>query len=153
MGGVVQGRLTALGHGYRQPVETLVEALAGGGAAWLDEPLAATHGGEAELLGDLCRVLGLGQILLVGEDQKDSLAELVLGEHLLKLLASVLETSRVVGVDDEDEALGVLVVCTKRKGQEEGRQGINTYVSGQCRKRRDKRAPQRRRAPGNEAIR
>ena len=41
-------------------------------------PVALAQGVEAELVGDLCRVHGVGQILLVGEHQQHGVAQLVL---------------------------------------------------------------------------
>lgn len=52
------------------------------------------------------------KILLVGKDQEDSVAELVLVEHALQLLAGLDDTVAIVGVDDEDDALGVLEVVS-----------------------------------------
>ena len=95
-----------------EPVEALVESLGGGGAATLEEPGALTEGVEAELLGDIGGGHGLGEILLVGEDEEDGVAELILGKHLLELITGLSDTSRVVGVDDEDNTIGVLEVVT-----------------------------------------
>lgn len=61
-----------------EPVQTLVETLAGGGAGGLDEPVALADGVEAELVGDLGGGHGVGEILLVGENQQDGVAELIL---------------------------------------------------------------------------
>ena len=51
-----------------------------------------------------------GQILLVGEDQEESIPELVLVEHALELLARLDNTIAIVAVNDEDDTLGVLEV-------------------------------------------
>ena len=61
-----------------KPVQTLVETLAGGGAGGLDEPVSLTDGVEAELVGDLGGGHGVGEILLVGENQQDGVAKLIL---------------------------------------------------------------------------
>ena len=53
-----------------------------------------------------------GQILLVGKDQEDGVAELVLVEHALQLLAGLDDKVAIVGVDHEDDALGVLEVVS-----------------------------------------
>lgn len=50
------------------------------------------------------------KILLVGEDQEDGVPELVLVQHALQLLPGLDDTIAVVGVNDEDDALGVLEV-------------------------------------------
>ena len=51
------------------------------------------------------------QILLVGENEQESIAELILVEHPLELLAGLRDTFPIVGVDDEDDTLRVLEVC------------------------------------------
>jgi hypothetical protein len=51
-----------------------------------------------------------GQILLVGEDQEESVPQLVLVQHALELLARLNNTVAIVAVDDEDDTLGVLEV-------------------------------------------
>lgn len=50
------------------------------------------------------------QILLVSEDQEQSIPELVLVQHPLKLLTGFADTLPIVGIDDEDDSLGVLEV-------------------------------------------
>ena len=85
------------------------------GAAHLDEPCPLPEAVEAELVGDLRRVHRVGQILLVGEDQKDGIPQLILVEHALKLLASLNNTVTIVGVDDEDDTLGVLEVVSPER--------------------------------------
>lgn len=52
------------------------------------------------------------QILLVGEDKEKSIPQLILVEHALKLFASLGNTVTIVGVDDENDALGVLEVMS-----------------------------------------
>jgi DhnA family fructose-bisphosphate aldolase class Ia len=51
-----------------------------------------------------------GQILLVGEDKKKSVPQLVLVQHTLELLTCLNNTVAIVAVDDEDDTLGVLEV-------------------------------------------
>lgn len=65
---------------------------------------------KTELVGDLGSVHGVGQVLLVGKDQEESVTELVLVEHALQLLAGLGDTLAVVRVDHEDDTLGVLEV-------------------------------------------
>jgi hypothetical protein len=50
------------------------------------------------------------QILLVGKHQQDGIPQLVLVQHALELLSGLDDTVAIVGVDDEDNALGVLEV-------------------------------------------
>ena len=65
---------------------------------------------EAELVGDLSDRHGLREILLVSKDEEDSVAELILGQHLVELVVGLGDTLAVVRVDNEDETLGVLEV-------------------------------------------
>lgn len=55
------------------------------------------------------------KILLVGEDQKKSISQLVLVEHTLQLLAGLNDTVTIVAVDDEDDTLGVLEVMSPQR--------------------------------------
>ena len=76
---------------------------------------------EAELVGDLGRVHGVGEVLLVGEHEEERVAQLVLVQHPLQLLARLRDTLAVVRVDDENDALRVLEVCALEK---EGSVGV-----------------------------
>jgi len=82
------------------------------GAGALDEPGAAADLFEAEGGRDFGAIHGSGEILLVGEDEEDGVLELLFGEHLVELLLVLVDAVSIVGVDDEDEALGVLVVMS-----------------------------------------
>jgi hypothetical protein len=55
------------------------------------------------------------KILLVGKDQEDGIPELVLVEHALELLTSLDDTVTIVGIDNEDDALGVLEVMSPQR--------------------------------------
>jgi len=65
---------------------------------------------QAELVGDLGGVHGVGQILLVGEHEQQGVTELVLVEHALELLTCLGNTLSVVRVDDENDTVRVLEV-------------------------------------------
>ena len=54
--------------------------------------------------------------MLVGEDKKESIAELIFVEHPLQLLTSFRNTFPIIGIDDENDTLGVLVVCALVRG-------------------------------------
>lgn len=56
-----------------------------------------------------------GKILLVGEDQENGVSELVLVEHALEFLSGLDDTVAIVGVDNEDDALGVLEVVPPQR--------------------------------------
>ena len=55
------------------------------------------------------------QILLVGEDQEESVPELILVQHALQLLSGLNYTIAIVGVDNEDNTLGVLEVMPPQR--------------------------------------
>jgi len=63
------------------PFETLVEAVSRRGARGLDVPGPLAERVEAELVGDLGGVHGVGQILLVGKDEEEGVPKLVLVQH------------------------------------------------------------------------
>lgn len=70
---------------------------------------------QTELVGDLSGVHGVGQILLVGEDQEECVPEFVLVEHALELLAGLNDTVTIVAVNNEDDTLGVLEVMSPQR--------------------------------------
>jgi len=78
-------------------------------------PSALPQAVQTKLVSDLSRVHGIGQILLVGEDEQESIPQLVLVQHALQLLAGLDDTVTVVAVDDEDDALGVLEVMPPQR--------------------------------------
>jgi hypothetical protein len=49
----------------------------------LDEPCPLPETVETEFVGDLRRVHGIGQILLISEDKQEGVTELILVEHTL----------------------------------------------------------------------
>jgi len=61
------------------------------------------------------RLSAYGQILLVGEDQEESIPELVLVQHTLQLFAGLDNTIAIVAVNDEDDTLGVLEVMPPQR--------------------------------------
>ena len=81
----------------------------------LYEPRSLPEAVETELVGDLSGVHGVGKILLVGEDKQESITELILVEHALELLTRLRDTFPIVGVDDEDDTLGVLEVMSPQR--------------------------------------
>ena len=50
------------------------------------------------------------EILFVGKDEKQSVAQLVLVEHPLQLLPSLDNTITIIAVHDEDDTLSILKV-------------------------------------------
>lgn len=55
------------------------------------------------------------QILLVGKDQENGIAELILVQHTLQLLPSFNDTVTIVAVNNKDDALGVLEVMPPQR--------------------------------------
>ena len=70
---------------------------------------------QAELVGDLGGVHRVGQVLLVGEDEQDGLAQLILVQHAMQLVARLTHAVTIVRVDDEDDTLRVLVVVAPER--------------------------------------
>jgi hypothetical protein len=56
-----------------------------------------------------------GQILLVGEDQKESVPQLVLVQHPLELFTRLDNTIAIVAVNNEDDTLCVLEVMPPQR--------------------------------------
>lgn len=56
-----------------------------------------------------------GQILFVGKDQEQGIAQLILIEHALEFLPRLDNTISVVGVDHENDALRVLEVMPPKR--------------------------------------
>merc|ERR550514_319736 len=106
--------LLLAGERAREPVESLVEPVPCGGAGRLDEPLPVPEVVEPQLVGDLRGGHGVREVLLVGEDEEHRVAHLLLVQHLRKLFARVLDAVPVVAVNNEDEALRVLVVVAPK---------------------------------------
>jgi hypothetical protein len=65
---------------------------------------------QAQFVGDFGSVHCVGQILFVGENEKESIAELVFIQHPLQLLASFGDTFAIVGINDEDDPLSILEI-------------------------------------------
>ena len=95
-----------------EPVESLVESVSSDCAGSLDVPGLASDGVEAELVSDFWGGHGSWKILLVGVNEDDSVLEFLIIDHFVELLSSVIDSVSVVGVDDEDDALGVGVVVS-----------------------------------------
>jgi len=93
-----------------QPFETLVQTVTARGARSLDVPRSLAETVEPELVGNLSRVHRVGEILLVGKDQEERVAQLILVEHALQLLTSLGYTLAIVRVDHENDTLGILEV-------------------------------------------
>eukprot|EP00413_Alexandrium_margalefii_P026231 CAMPEP_0204574040 /NCGR_PEP_ID=MMETSP0661-20131031/40364_1 /ASSEMBLY_ACC=CAM_ASM_000606 /TAXON_ID=109239 /ORGANISM="Alexandrium margalefi, Strain AMGDE01CS-322" /LENGTH=268 /DNA_ID=CAMNT_0051582527 /DNA_START=42 /DNA_END=849 /DNA_ORIENTATION=- len=102
------------GKRARQPVQALVEAIAGSCARRLDKPLAVSQVVQPQLLSDLCGSHGVWQVLLVGKHQEYGIAHLVLIQHLRELLPGILNAVTVVAVNHIYQAIGSLVIVTPK---------------------------------------
>ncbi len=76
----------------------------------LDVPLPSAKVVEAELVRHLRGGHGVRQVLLVREAEEHALAQLVLVEHAVELVARGVDAVTVVGVHHEDEPLRVRIV-------------------------------------------
>jgi len=99
---------------------------------YLDVPGSLSEAVEAELIGDLGSIHGIGQILLVGEDEEESITKLILIQHPLQLLASLRNTLSIIGVHNEDDTLGVLEVCRKESMRRKATNIRGTNADVQC---------------------
>merc|ERR1711920_928185 len=93
-----------------EPVETFIESITTDGTSALDEPSAATDGMKSKFVSDLWAGHSTGKVLLVGKDKEYCVFQLLLGQHLMKLLTVLINSLTIVAVDDKDQTLSVLVV-------------------------------------------
>ena len=107
-----------------KPVKALVKSVTSLGYSWLNEPSSASDGVETQLVSQLWDSHGTWQILLIGEYEKDGILELILSEHLVELFFGYLDSLPIVGVDDVDESLGIVIVVSP----EESDLILTTYV-------------------------
>jgi hypothetical protein len=85
-----------------QPIKTLIQAFARSGTRALNEPgtqnaskwgdfgkdmpVALTQRVQSQFVRHLSSAHGIGQVLLVGENKQDSIAELIFRKHFLELI-------------------------------------------------------------------
>ena len=82
---------------------------------YLDVPVPVPHVVQPELVGDLGGVHGVGEVLLVGEDEEHGVTELVLGQHSVKLVPGLSYPLPIVAVHHEDESFCVLEVMSPER--------------------------------------
>ena len=82
---------------------------------YLDVPVPVPHVVQPELVGDLGGVHGVGEVLLVGEDEEHGVTELVLGQHSVKLVPGLSYPLTIVAVHHEDESFCVLEVMSPER--------------------------------------
>jgi hypothetical protein len=83
--------------------------------------VALTQRVQAQLVGDLRGVHGVGQVLLVSEHKQHGVAQLVLVQHAVQLIACLPDTVAIVRVHHEDQPLRVLEVVPPQRADLEGR--------------------------------
>ena len=82
----------------------------------MDEPCPLPETVKTKLVGDFSSIHSIRQILLVGEHEEKGITELIFVEDPLKLLTSFRDTLPIVGVNNINDTLGVLVVCALVRG-------------------------------------
>jgi len=107
--------MTSLSERLCEPLQTFVKTISRGSTGRLNVPGTLSQAVEAQLICDLGGVHGIWQILLVGEDQKNGIPKLVLVQHTLQFLPSLNNTITIVGINDEDDTLGVLEVMSPQR--------------------------------------
>ena len=110
-----QTSASGVGDALGEPVEAFVKTVSSYGAGRLDEPGAAADGVETKLVGDFRAGKCAWEILLVSEYKQHGVTKFLLSEHLVELLAILLNSLSIVRVDDIDETLGVSVVVSPKK--------------------------------------
>jgi len=90
--------------------ETLDEALTVGGAAALNVPGPVLHVVHTHLVSNLGGGEGTRQVLLVGQDQEDSIVKLGGMKHVLKLLSGDVHSLHISAVNDVHEGITVVEV-------------------------------------------
>ena len=111
----VDTRLCTLRNVCRQPIETFVETLAGGGARGLNEPVSLAQRVQTELIRDLRRAHRVRQILLVGEHQQHRIPKLIFVQHAVQLIASFRDAIAIVAIHNKDQTLSVLKVMSPER--------------------------------------
>ena len=74
----------------------------------LNVPVPVPHVVEAQLVSDLSRVHGLGQVLLVGKDQHHGVSQLVLRQHPVQLVPGLGYPLPVIAVHHEYQSISIL---------------------------------------------
>jgi len=97
-------------EGVGEPVQSVKETVSARGAGGDDVPLAVAKRVQAKLLGDIRNSHGVGQVLFVGKDEDNSVAQLILSQQLLQLKRSLIDTLTIVRVNHVDDTLSVQVV-------------------------------------------
>jgi hypothetical protein len=79
---------------------------------------------ETELVSNLSGVHSVGEILLIGKDKKEGVAQFVLVQHALKLLTGLRHTLTIIRIDHKDDSLCILEVYSIKSDM--------SHVRGHC---------------------
>jgi len=96
----------------RKPIQTLIKTVSTCSARALNVPLPVAQRVQSQFIRNLSHAHGIGQILFVAENKKNSIPKLILVEHLLKLLICLVDAFAIVRIYHEDQSLGILEVVT-----------------------------------------
>jgi len=107
--------VAGLSERVAEPFETFVKTITRCSASRLNVPGSLSQRVKTKFVGDFGGVHGVRKILLVGEDQEKSITQFILVQHALQFLPSFDHTISIVGVNDEDDALGVLEVVSPER--------------------------------------
>ena len=109
--------LLPLNKSCREPVKTLVKTVSGRGTTGLDVPLTVRRAKsvQSKLVGHLRGTHRIWKILFVGKHQEDGITQFVFVQHSVQLVSCGIDTVRVIGIDNKDKTLRVLVVVTPQR--------------------------------------
>ena len=99
----------------RKPVQPFNKSITSNSASSLNVPGAPSNSVESELVSDLGAGHSTRQVLLIGENEQNSVFQLLFTKHLVQLLSILFNTVSIIRVHDEDQPLGVLVVVAPQQ--------------------------------------
>jgi hypothetical protein len=106
---------SCLGQCSAEPVKAFEETVSSGGASTLNVPDTSTQRVQAKLFSNLSSWHGLWKILLVGENEENSVGEFRLVEHTVEFFTGIFYTFTIVRVNDENKSLSVLIVVSPER--------------------------------------
>ena len=101
----------------RKPVKTLIKTIAGCSTTCLNVPLTIrwAKSVQTKFVSHLGSAHSVRKILLVGENEKDSIAQFILVQHSVHLITGSINTIRIVRVNNKDQSLSVLIVMAPQR--------------------------------------
>jgi hypothetical protein len=67
---------------------------------------------ETKFVGDFGDGHGVGEILFVAQDEESRVSEFVFSQHLLEFEGGFVDSLAIVGIDNEDDSFGVVVIVS-----------------------------------------